>query len=100
MIGGSVIALLFMGSTLLTPLYELYRSSYVLSFALAALAVCVALADLLFPAREIMFVGIELLEIRGNGAHGNEFGAFDAALRMFPRFANIDQHNFFPAIDA
>jgi MFS family permease len=27
-IGGAVIAVLFMGSTLLTPLYELYRSSY------------------------------------------------------------------------
>jgi MFS family permease len=31
LVGGSVVAALFMGSTLLTPLYDLYRSSYAFS---------------------------------------------------------------------
>jgi len=46
-----------------------------------------------------ILVGIELLEIRGNGAHGNEFGAFDAALRVFPRLADIDQQEFFATVE-
>jgi hypothetical protein len=47
-----------------------------------------------------VLVGIELLEIRGNGAHGNQFGAFDAALRVFPRFADVDEQHFVAAIEA
>src|SRR4051812_38741985 len=31
LVGGAVIAVVFMGSTLLTPLYDLYRSAYGLS---------------------------------------------------------------------
>jgi hypothetical protein len=46
-----------------------------------------------------IYIGIEFLKIRGNGAHGNEFGALDTALRMLPRLSNIDEQNFFAAIN-
>lgn len=54
-VGGVVIAMLFMGSTLLTPLYDLYRSTYGLSVVGAGLLYAVYvvgnLAALLFLGR-------------------------------------------------
>ena len=40
-------------------------------------------------------VDIELLQVRGDGPHGNELRAFNPACLVFPRFSNIDQQQRF-----
>jgi hypothetical protein len=47
-----------------------------------------------------VFVRIQFLEIRRNSSHGDKFGAFDAALRVFPGLANIHQQKFFAAVES
>ena len=46
------------------------------------------------------FVGVELLEIRGNRAHRDEDGAFDAALGVFPGFSHVNEDEFFAVVEA
>lgn len=44
-------------------------------------------------------VGVELLEIGGNGAHGNEHSAFDVAKGMFVGLADIDEEELVAAVE-
>jgi hypothetical protein len=50
--------------------------------------------------KNYVFVGIQFLEIRGNGSHGNKFSSLDAALRVFPGLANVHEQKFFAAVEA
>ena len=45
-------------------------------------------------------VRVELLQIRWNRTHWNKDGAFDAALSVFPRFADVNQEEFFAVVEA
>jgi len=49
---------------------------------------------------DYVFVDVERLEMCGNLAHGDQLGACDAAEIKFPGFADIDQQEFFAAIEA
>jgi hypothetical protein len=46
-----------------------------------------------------VLVGVQLLQIRGNRAHRNEFGAFNAALCVFPWLANVHEQEFVAAVE-
>jgi len=52
------------------------------------------LAHAVVAVADDRFVGVELLEIRGNRAHGDEDGTFDAALGVFPGFAHVYERVF------
>src|SRR4029077_8507304 len=45
-------------------------------------------------------VGVELLKIRGNGAHGNEHSACDAAEGVFVGLTDINEEEFITAVEA
>ena len=45
-------------------------------------------------------VGVEFLETGRDGAHGDEDGTFDAALGVFPGFADVDEEEFFAVVEA
>ncbi len=45
-------------------------------------------------------VGVEFLEIGGNGAHGNEHGAFNVAEGVFVGFADVDEEEFIAPVKA
>jgi len=46
------------------------------------------------------FVGVELLKIRRDCAHGDEDGAFDTALGVFPGLADVYEHEFLAVVEA
>jgi hypothetical protein len=45
-------------------------------------------------------VGVELLKIRGNGAHGDEHSSFDAAEGVFVGLTDINEEEFITAVEA
>jgi hypothetical protein len=57
-------------------------------------------ADSVMTEKNYIFRSLEFRQVPGNLAKRNELRAFDAGGGIFPWLANVDEEEFFAAVDA